>query len=441
MPRIRRTAGRPKRRGGLCWILVFMPLVAVAQVLSPPEIGDLQMRELQQKHLTELKNVARAISSHSFPYRLYFSRRLDLTEQQQERSDQRSIRFDKFRNQTVVEITANYFASYSAELMNKEQRARRTLEDVVTPMLEAAVPALSSEEKVQAFAFEISHHVRRKVLGVAAENAENVAFILPRTPALRFVAANTAGEKDAALMQGMLFVDGKPVEGWGHASKEMTAENTPEPATPPADAKPSPDAGVWPQSHQGATGSLAALPPAPNVNRNAAPPASIAATPQQEASPETIRKLQSSHQETLDRLVRELDKEAHFVSYAPPTFITFHKGAFLQLSMTTTLKESETGSQYRAAALAFDEHVSHLIRPALGAFKTRPDFDGIDFSTSVRTAGGAGAGAVAVEFIFPAAALACYEQYDCTGQQLINQGFVLINGERVSLDLQSAEGR
>jgi hypothetical protein len=32
-----------------------------------------------------------------------------------------------------------------------------------------------------------------------------------------------------------------------------------------------------------------------------------------------------------------------------------------------------------------------------------------------------------------------YEQYDITGQQLINSGFVLINGERVSLDLQSAE--
>jgi len=37
------------------------------------------------------------------------------------------------------------------------------------------------------------------------------------------------------------------------------------------------------------------------------------------------------------------------------------------------------------------------------------------------------------------AVLRCYESYDCTGQQLINSSFVLINGERVSLDLQSAE--
>ena len=76
----------------------------LAQVLSPPEIQDLDMRALQEKHLTELKTVGLAISEHRFPYRLYFSRALDLNEQQQQRKDQRAIRFDKFRNQTVLEI-------------------------------------------------------------------------------------------------------------------------------------------------------------------------------------------------------------------------------------------------------------------------------------------------------------------------------------------------
>jgi hypothetical protein len=50
------------------------------------------------------------------------------------------------------------------------------------------------------------------------------------------------------------------------------------------------------------------------------------------------------------------------------------------------------------------------------------------------------AGSEAVEFFFPLAVLRCYESYDCTGQQLIDAGTVLINGERVSLDLQMAEG-
>jgi hypothetical protein len=50
--------------------------------------------------------------------------------------------------------------------------------------------------------------------------------------------------------------------------------------------------------------------------------------------------------------------------------------------------------------LAFDKHIAHRMRPALASLKSRPDFDGIDFSTSVRLAVAAGSG-VAVEFIFP----------------------------------------
>jgi hypothetical protein len=395
-----------------------------AQVVSPPEIGDLQMRELQQTYLADLKAVGAAISSHSFPYQLYFSRILDLNESQQGRSDQRSIRFDKFRKQTVVEITANYYAAYSAELMQREQRVRRTLDDVIVPMLQLAVPRLIKEEKVQGFAIEISHHVRKKVLGVSTENPENVAFILPRAAAQRLIAAASPAEREAALMQGLLFVDRTPLDGWGGRESQFVAETQAEPSPVRAAAKP---------VSEPAALSAIVIPQPVERQKPAAP---VATRP--EISPDSLTKLQSAHQEVLDRLVRDLDKQAHFVSYAPPSFIPFHKGVYLQLSITTTLQEKEAGSQYRVAALAFDEHIAHLIRPVLASLTSRPDFDGIDFSASVRLAGATGSG-VAVEFIFPADALLRYRDYDCTGQQLINLGFILINGERAGLDLQSAE--
>ena len=46
---------------------------------------------------------------------------------------------------------------------------------------------------------------------------------------------------------------------------------------------------------------------------------------------------------------------------------------------------------------------------------------------------------MAVEFIFPLKLLSAYADFDATGQQLIEASFILINGERVSLDLQVAE--
>jgi hypothetical protein len=48
-------------------------------------------------------------------------------------------------------------------------------------------------------------------------------------------------------------------------------------------------------------------------------------------------------------------------------------------------------------------------------------------------------GSQSVEFVVSFATLLCYEKYDCTGQELINRSMVLINGERVALDLQLAE--
>jgi hypothetical protein len=141
-------------------------------------------------------------------------------------------------------------------------------------------------------------------------------------------------------------------------------------------------------------------------------------------------------------MVRELDSRAHFVSYTAPAFIEFHKRRYLQLSLITTLSDRQVGSQYQLAALAFDEHISHLIRPVLSYLKAAGDFDGIDFSASVHIASDSGPESkLAVEYLFPLTELRKYEDYDCTGQDLLNAGFVLINGERVGLNLQLAENR
>ena len=124
--------------------------------------------------------------------------------------------------------------------------------------------------------------------------------------------------------------------------------------------------------------------------------------------------------------------------YAPPTFIGFRQGAYLQLSFRTSLDESSTASRYKLAALAFDEHVSHLIRPMLDYFPPEVEFDGVDFSSTIQVADSK---SVAVEFFFPYRVMRCFANYDCTGQQLLDSGTVVINGERAALDLQVAEGK
>jgi hypothetical protein len=47
--------------------------------------------------------------------------------------------------------------------------------------------------------------------------------------------------------------------------------------------------------------------------------------------------------------------------------------------------------------------------------------------------------AMSVEYLFPLPDVRAYADFDCTGQQLIDGSYVLINGERAGLNLQAAE--
>ena len=163
------------------------------------------------------------------------------------------------------------------------------------------------------------------------------------------------------------------------------------------------------------------------------------ATPIRIFTPESLAGLQRQNQDVIDRLVKGLDDQAHFLAYAAPTFIGFRQSAYLQLSFRTALQVPPGASRYKLAALAFDEHVSHLIRPTLDYLPPEVDFDGVDFSSMIRLSDGSQA--EAVEFFFPLRVMRCFATYDCTGQQLLDSGTVVINGERSALDLQMAEGK
>ena len=413
-------------------LLLLAPSFGVwGQVLSPLEVNQPELRELQQKHFTELRSIGEQLNSHKFSYPFYFSRALDIDEAQQKQLDQRSICFDKFGGKTVLEITGNYYAAYSGEAMSKNQRARKTFEDVMLPILKTSVPVFQSELQVEAFALEISHHVRKEVMGVTVEKPENLVVVLPRSAALQLIMAKTPLQQQGALLEGSVFMDAEPFSLW------LTDDV-------PAEMKSAADKGASTVPTDHATGALNRSVlrtnqwPAPSGNT-----ASTSANPFEihahDASQADLDQLKTEHQSLLDQIVRGMDAQAHFVPYAPPSFIPFHHATYLQLSVNTTLAIS--GSRYKLAALAFDEHIGGLVRPLLAYFKDDSVADGVTFSTNVRfkTEPGSVPSSTAVEYFLPLSALRCYEKYDCTGQQLLNSGFVLINGERVSLDLQTAE--
>src|SRR5438105_7030092 len=123
------------RRNSLSFLglILFISVFAAAQVVAPVEIKDPALRDLQTKNIEDLKVVGQEIVTSSFDFPFYLSRKLDIDEKQQQAADQRSLRFDHYNGKTVLAITGNYYAAYSAEKLSTDHTTRNTLVKVVWP--------------------------------------------------------------------------------------------------------------------------------------------------------------------------------------------------------------------------------------------------------------------------------------------------------------------
>ncbi|HEX7284617.1 MAG TPA: hypothetical protein VF532_00455 [Candidatus Angelobacter sp.] len=421
----------------------MLSLPGRAQVLPLEKIQDPAARTLQRQHIAQLQQVAADAAALHFPYPFYFSQTLDIDEAKQKQLPLGSIHFEQFNGQTVLQITGNYYISYAAAKLNGNQRARKSYEDVILPLLKIAVARMDRTVPFAAYAFEISHHVRSKALKVSTEGAENLMMLFPRTVAERLAAAKDVETQQQALLESAIYLNGDPLTLWLSGDDAPADVRDHYLARRNADSSSSSSSSTSSSSTSRPTLVAENAEPGTLVNPRYIPESELLnkirgnKTVARDTSPVALEKLKTAYDATLQSMIPTLKAQAHFVDYAPPDFIAFHEGAYLQLNVTTDLEQPGGPSQYRIAALAFDTHISHLLRPVSKYFHDNPKFEGVDFSTTVHQPGQSAS--QSVEFVVPFGALLCYEKYDCTGQELINRSIVLINGERVSLDLQRAE--
>src|SRR6476469_1176285 len=362
-------------------IFILLSLSCAAKVLPLGKVSDPAARLLQQQYISQLQQLSSAASTLRFPFPFYCSHALDVDEAKQKLLPKGSIHFENFNGQSVIAITGNYYISYSTDMVTPNQRARRTYQDVVLPLLKVAVGKIDRNVPIDGYAFEIAHHVRGQVLKVDTEGAENLMIMFPRTVAERLVQGKDTESQQAALLDSEVYLNGEPLSRW------LTDDSAPVAVTDRYLARHNKD--------KNAAKKTLAEPVEPGtlVSAKLLPESELLTKIREhknaprDVSPLQLEKLQTKYDGTVRSLSDDLKAQAHFVDYAPPAFIAFHDGAYLQLSMNTELDEPAGASQYRAAALAFDTHISHILRAVSKYFHDNPQFEGVDFSNTVRQPG------------------------------------------------------
>ncbi len=440
--------------------------MACAQV-SPAEVVNPQLRQLETAYLEKLKALNGSISATSFPYPFVLSRYVGVDPGRQSGQDSRGIEFVRFRGRIVLKVTGNYNAALSAEDFTRNQRAARVFHDVFVPVLRLIGQEIPQDVACEGIGIEVGYHVRSKQKGYEYEGKEILVAVFDRAEAFQIAMAPDDAARQDVLNRSMVFVDGQDfglsLGERDPLNPEALERSVPShPAEPPvsvatasnsaaqlaaADPRLLPRDSSQPAAPRAvAPGTAAPAPPAPanpvpEPARAEPAPAAPAPAPAAPPSREVVDQLQSKYQPKLDAFQKLGQAKFHFVGYAPPSFVVFQNRIVLQLTLRNpTLFDHATTSIYKRAAKDFDLFLGPQLRDLLDQTPDDALIQGLDISVLTQFKSSAGRpSSEAIEFIFPLKALREFANAEITNQQLINQGVVLVNGVRIDLTLQLVE--
>ncbi len=419
-----------------------------AQV-SPAEITNPGLKRVEQTHFQQLIDLSHAISHIRFPFPFELSRYAGLDPKQQLGADTRGLEFVNFQGRVILKVSGNYNAAFNARLLTQNQRANRTLDDVIVPILRIVPAYFGAQSDFDGAGFEISYHVRTEARSYSYEGKEVLTVVFSKADALNYASAKDQSERQEILSNSEVYVDGDdfglllgqrdpvPVEKGEKEARPRPAPSSQPPTTP----TPSGSEVRLPGVDQGLPLGLRLTKP---QTPEPSPPPEIQGPPTTAAPTAATQADADALQAKLQTQLQALDEEGrmhdHFVDYAPPSFVIFRKRIYLQMTLRNpNVFDKDATSIYRRTAQSFDLFLAPRLKTLLGKVPTDPTIAGLDITVLTEFSAKATTSSEALEFICPIGPLRQFTDADITNQDLINQSVILVNGVRIALNLQQVE--
>ena len=440
------------RNGSFARLLQTLALVlvavssALAQV-SPSEIANPKLKAAEEKYLPQIRSLQHAINETQFPLPFVLTRYVGLDPSRQTSLDVRGIEFVYFQNRVLLKTSGFYTAAFNSEQLSTNERAGRTFQEVVIPILRLIAREIPPDVNCDGIAFEIAYHARAARNNSDFEGREILAVVLDRADAFAFPSQPGNEQQQAILNRSGIYLDAQPfalalgqkdalsLEALGDRG---SGQDRPVPTSPAAVSSkristesPRISSAALSTPLHVTSGEIAA----PNV----VGPSATRPEPKAAASPADAERLQAQFQTQLDTFLKEDGAKFHLVDYAPPSFAVDHKQMVLQLTLRNSLAfEKTTSSIYKRAAQSFDLFLAPQLKALVPKLPEDQQVDALDFSV-LNHLGNEKDGSEAVEFVCPLNAIRSFVEDEITSQDLINQSIVLVNGVRIHLELELVE--
>ena len=406
-----------------CTLLLLCGSERTYAQVSPAEILNPQLKALEQADLNKLIAINRTVPLLTYPFPFSLNRYVGSDPKSSTGVDSRGLEFVNFHDQVVLKVTGNYAAAFDADRLSPNQRSSRVFNDVVYQILEVLPSHFSASDRFDAVGFEICYHVRRKAPHYEFEGKEILVAVLSKADALRYPKAPTDSERQEILNRSEIFLDGKPFGLALNGSEPFNVASLQRSVNQP---------GRNGNPQQATTGDTSAT--FDNSNLETADKA-IPARTQADAE-----RLEAKYKTQLEGLTKTGLANYHFVEYAPPSFAVFRNQIVLQLTLRNpNTFDKEATSIYKRAARSFDLYLAPQMKSILERIPDDAELGGLDITVLNDLTGTAGHSSEAVEFVCPVRAIRKFADADITNQELINQSVVLVNGVRITLNLQQVE--
>lgn len=420
---------------------------AFAQV-SPGEIANPKLKAAEETYLPQLRSLQHAINDTQFPLPFVLTRYVGLDPSRQTSLDTRGIEFVYFQNRVLLKTSGFYATAFNAEQLTANERAGRTFQEVVIPILRLIAREIPPDVNCDGIAFEIAYHARSPHKNSDFEGREILAVVLDRADAFAYLSQPGNEAQQAILNRSEIYLDAQPLalalgqkdalslEALGDRGVGQDRQAAP---ISPAGVPTTRVSIATPRISSAALSIPSHLTPAEAAAPSAGSPSATRTEPKVAASPADAERLQAQFQIQLDSLLKQDGAQFHFVDYAPPSFALDHKQMVLQLTLRNSLVfDRSTSSIYKRAAQSFDLFLAPELKALVPKLPEDQQVDALDFSILNRL-GSEKDGSEAVEFICPLKAMRSFVEDEITGQDLINQSVVLVNGVRIRLDLELVE--